>query len=89
MKEEKPCISTIQQCIKASKNSHIAESGSEEEELILEGKAITGYKKEQPSQGFKARIMAARVIFPAASFTCIGSKLAISALSLNPSVIPI
>lgn len=43
MEEEKPCISTIQQCVKASKNSHVAESGSEKEELIFQGKAITLY----------------------------------------------
>jgi len=67
MEEEKSCISTIPQCIKASKNSCIAASGSEEEELILEGKAVTGYKKEESSWGFKARIMATGFIFLGAS----------------------
>lgn len=41
MEEEKTCINSTEQYMKASENSCIA--GSEEEELIWAQKAITGY----------------------------------------------
>lgn len=51
MEEEKTCIDSIEQCMRASENSCIA--GSEEEELIWAQKAITGYKKENLAEDSK------------------------------------
>lgn len=67
MEKERPCISIIQQCLTGSKISCTAASGSEGEELALEGTARTGTIREPSSQGFQARIMATGCTFPVAS----------------------